>query len=45
VPLYEFVGERNTLLQWAIKKGAGIKKYWRDKNQKSIDGKPTGIFE
>lgn len=45
VPLYEFVGERDVLVQWAEKKGEeGIKKYWQDKNQKSIDGKPTGIF-
>jgi len=45
VPLYEFVGERDVLAQWAEKKGEeGVKQYWRDNNQKSIDGKPTGIF-
>jgi hypothetical protein len=32
-------------VQWAEKKGEdGVKKYWQDNNQKSIDGKPTGIF-
>ncbi len=46
VPLYEHVGERDVLEQWAKKKGEdGVKKYWQDKNQTSIDGKPTGIFE
>ena len=45
VPLYEHVGERDVLVQWAEKKGEdGVKRYWQDKNQKSIDGKPTGIF-
>ena len=42
VPLYEHVGERDVLVQWAEKKGEdGVKKYWQDNNQKSIDGKPT----
>jgi pyridoxamine 5'-phosphate oxidase-like protein len=45
VPLYEHVGERDVLVQWAEKKGEdGVKQYWRDKNQTSIDDKPTGIF-
>ncbi len=45
VPLYEFVEDRTGLVQWAEKKGTdGIEQYWQDKNQKSIDGKPTGIF-
>jgi hypothetical protein len=45
VPFYEYVGERDVLVQWAEKKGEdGVKKYWQDNNQKSIDGKPTGIF-
>lgn len=45
VPLYEHAGERDVLVQWAEKKGEdGVKKYWQDNNQKSIDGKPTGIF-
>ena len=46
VPLYDFVGEREQLNEWADKKGdEGIKEYWKDKNQESIDGKPTHIVE
>lgn len=45
VPLYDYDGERNTLKDWAEKKGEeGLRQYWRDKNQTSIDGLPTGIF-
>lgn len=46
VPLYEFKKDRKQLLDWAERKGEeGINTYWRDKNQMSIDGLPTGIFE
>jgi hypothetical protein len=46
VPVYEFKRERNELIKWAEKKGEeGIRQYWQDKNQKSIDGLPTNIFE
>ena len=46
VPLYDYVGEREQLNEWANKKGdKGIKEYWRDKNQESIDGKPTHIIK
>jgi len=46
VPLYEFKSDRNQLIKWAEKKGDdGIEKYWRDKNQTSIDGLPTQIFD
>lgn len=45
VPTYTYTGERVTLERWAEKKGeAGITDYWKDKNQVSIDGLPTGIF-
>jgi hypothetical protein len=45
VPLYEFQGQRETLRQWAEAKGEeGIHAYWRDKNQTSIDGLPTGLL-
>lgn len=45
VPLYEFKQQRETLINWAEKKGdSGIEQYWHDKNQKSIDGLPTQIF-
>ena len=46
VPLFEYQGERETLPRWAEKKGEqGIRDYWREKNQRSIDGLPTGILE
>lgn len=46
VPLFEFKAERASLIDWANKKGKqGIVDYWREKNQKSIDGFPTHIFE
>lgn len=33
------------LTDWAERKGEkGIETYWSEKNQKSIDGLPTGIF-
>lgn len=45
VPLFDFVGERETLLRWAEKKGPeGLEQYWREKNMVSIDGLPTGMF-
>jgi len=44
VPLYDYVEEREMLNQWASKKGdEGIKEYWQEKNQRSIDGKETHI--
>ena len=46
VPMYTFNGERDTLARWARKKGAvGLLDYWREKNQVSIDGLPTGLLE
>ncbi len=46
VPLYQFAGERGTLLRWAEKKGPqGLQDYWREKNQISIDGLPTRLLE
>lgn len=45
VPLLDFREERSALNDWATKKGeAGIQKYWEEKNQISLDGKPTGIL-
>ncbi|HEY9703008.1 MAG TPA: pyridoxamine 5'-phosphate oxidase family protein [Allocoleopsis sp.] len=45
VPMYDFKEERQVLVQWANKKGEeGIKQYWTEKNQVSIDGLPTGLF-
>jgi hypothetical protein len=44
VPFFDFVDEREQLTDWAIKKGEdGIKKYWQEKNQVSLDGKATNI--
>lgn len=46
VPFYDYVGERQQLTDWAVNKGAaGIKQYWTEKNQLSLDGKPTHIVE
>ncbi len=45
VPYFDYLGEREDLTQWAIKKGeAGLKQYWEEKNQISIDGIPTHIL-
>ncbi len=46
VPHLEHEKERVTLAKWADKKGEeGIQQYWSEKNQVSIDGRPTGILE
>jgi hypothetical protein len=46
VPRYSYQGERDTLARWVEKKGAvGLLDYWREKNQVSIDGLPTGLLE
>src|ERR1700749_5060092 len=46
VPLFEYVGERETLHRWAEKKGdAGLEDSRRQKNPRSFDGLPTGLTE
>lgn len=46
VPLFDYVSDRDALSTWAEKKGDdGIKEYWREKNQVSLDGKQTQIIE
>lgn len=46
VPLMDFRTERDTLSIWAEKKGEkGVKDYWEEKNQISLDGKPTNILD
>jgi len=46
VPLFDYVEERQKLNNWALRKGKdGIKEYWLEKNQVSLDGKPTHIKE
>jgi hypothetical protein len=42
VPRLDYVGERDTLEKWAVKKGAeGLIAYRREKNSASIDGLPA----
>lgn len=44
VPMMRMTGERETLLDWAERKGdAGLRAYWDEKNRRSIDGLATGI--
>lgn len=44
VPYFDYVEEREYLNVWANKKGEeGVKDYWLDNNQFSIDGIPTFI--
>jgi hypothetical protein len=44
VPLYEYQGQRQTLVNWADKKGEqGVKEYQQQKNTISIDGLPTPL--
>ncbi|MEA5599735.1 pyridoxamine 5'-phosphate oxidase family protein [Nostoc sp. UHCC 0252] len=44
VPLYEYQGQRQTLVNWANKKGEeGIREYQQKKNLVSIDGLPTPV--
>jgi len=46
VPFMDYKGERETLKIWAEQKGeSGIKEYWTEKNQTSLDGLETGIFK
>ena len=46
VPYFDYVEERDQLKNWAVKKGEeGVKQYWQDKNQTSLDGLPTNIME
>lgn len=43
-PYYQYVGERELLADWATRQGSeGIRKYWHDRNQHSIDGIETHI--
>lgn len=46
VPIFEMSGERDTLVKWASNKGDnGLSDYWAEKNQVSLDGRPTGILQ
>ncbi|MCI2229468.1 pyridoxamine 5'-phosphate oxidase family protein [Polaribacter sp. MSW13] len=46
IPFFDYKGERNELNDWATEQGKeGIKNYWENKNQTSIDGLPTHILD
>ena len=46
VPFFDYAGEREMLTEWAAQKGEeGIRQYWADKNQASLDGLPTHIVK
>ena len=46
VPYLSYAGERDTLDNWATKKGEeGLRQYWEEKNQFSIDNIPTHIIK
>lgn len=46
VPLYDYKEQRDALLKSGQRKGVeGIKTYWRERNQTTIDGKPTHIVD
>ncbi len=43
-PYFSYIEDRELLNNWAIKKGEdGLKRYWEEKNQTSIDGIATHI--
>lgn len=45
VPHYAYIGDRELLSDWAKKKGDdGLKQYWAEKNQSSINNVPTNII-
>ena len=46
VPFFEYTEEREQLIDWAVKKGEeGLREYWQQKNQVSLDGAPTHIVD
>lgn len=46
VPLFDYVGERDSLTRRAQSKGPeALERYWHQKNGTSIDGFATGLFE
>jgi hypothetical protein len=45
VPYFAYQGDRDLLEEWALKKGdEGIRQYWAEKNQLSLDAIPTNIL-
>ena len=46
VPLMDYQEDRQVLTKWAEKRGDdGIRDYWEEKNQRSLDGAATGILK
>jgi hypothetical protein len=46
VPNFQYQEDREDLVYWTNKIGDdGVKNYWKEKNQNSIDGKPTDILK
>ena len=46
IPLYAYEGDREYLVDWAVRKGEdGIAAYWDKENRVSLDGLPTGLFD
>jgi hypothetical protein len=46
VPRYEYVGQRDTLIKWAVAKGdESVEAYQQEKNSRSLDGLPTALGE
>jgi hypothetical protein len=46
VPFFEYRGERESLIKWAkSRRRDGIEEYWKERNQISLDGKPTNILK
>lgn len=46
VPFYEYKENRDNMDRWLASKGEdGVKDYWREKNQTSLDGLPTHIID
>jgi len=46
VPVYDFVEERDLLTKWTEKRGEqGLKDYWLEHGQKSLDGLDTHLLE
>jgi hypothetical protein len=46
VPNYKYEGDRELLTEWAEKRGEeGLKEYWVEKNQVSLDAIATHIIE
>lgn len=44
VPFMDFAADRDTLAKWAEDRGEdGVRAYWAENNQTTLDGAPTGV--